>query len=214
MYGKIATDNQERSISLIVPFGRKLFNPSECFPATRKGELTLQLDYTAPSSSADNGVIDIEAVELLGATPHRFLKSTMLTVTAPGATGDNDIDLPIGNDVVCIQERMTTFPAASSHTFGINESKVLLDNKEYGYVGNKACSLLADLISKVETQHGTIAAQGSILPLNIVWLDFDPLGDDNFLLKTSGKSSFKLRANMGVDEASHISVFELVSVGA
>jgi len=214
LYGKIATDNQARILSLIVPFGRKLFNPAECFPATRKGEFTLSLDYTLPSASIDGGLLDIEAVELPGASPERYLKATTLTVTAPGATGDHDVDLPIGNDILAIQERMTTFPAASSLTFGINESKILVDNKETFYLGNKACSLLGDMINRIDTQHGTLAAQGSILPLNILWLDFDPAGDSNYLLKTSGKSSVKVRLNMGVDEASYLSLFELVNVGA
>lgn len=211
LYGKIATDNQMRALSLIVPFGRKIYNPSECFPGTKKGEITLQLNYTAPTTSLDNGVIDIEAVELPGATPEQYLKSTLLTVSAPGATGPNDIELPIGNDIIAIQQRMTTFPAASSHVFGIDESKILVDNKEYGFVGNKAVSLLGDLINIVDSQHGTIAAQGSIEPLNIVYLDFDPVRNNEFLLKTSGKSSVKLRAEMGVDEASYISIFELVN---
>lgn len=213
LVGKLATDNLFRSLSLIVPFGRKVYDPNECFPATKKGELTLSLDLTELATSIDNGVLDIEAVELLNASPARYLKATTLTVAAPGATGDNDIAIPIGNDIIAIQERMTTFPQASSHAFGINESKILVDNREYGYVGNKACSLLAEMLFKLETQHGAIAAQGVINPLNILYLDFDPVGNDEYLLHTAGKSSVKLRADMGVDEASYISIFELVNVG-
>jgi hypothetical protein len=72
----VATDNAARCLSLIVPFGRKIMSPVECFPATRKGELTLSLDMTAPATSCDNGKVNIEAVELLGANPTRYMKST------------------------------------------------------------------------------------------------------------------------------------------
>lgn len=212
LYGKIATDNQLRCLSLIVPFGRTIFNPDECFPSTKKGELTLSLDMAAPATAADNGTVNIEAVELIDASPSKYLKTTMLTATAPGATGDNDIDLPIGNDIACIQIRMTTFTGASSHTFGVDMAKVLVDNVEKGYSAARAQCLLGDLINIIDTQHGTIAAQGSILPLNTVYLDYDPARNDNYLLQTAGKSSVKARLDMGVDEATYLTILELVEI--
>jgi hypothetical protein len=211
LYGKIATNDQARILSLIVPFGRRMFDPAECFPATKKGELTLTLDMTVPATSADNSTLNIEAVELVGANPANYLKSTVATIAAPGATGDNDWEVPIGNKIVMLQIRMTTFPAASSHTFGVDLAKVLVNNKEYGYSAARAQCLVGDLINIVDTQHGTIAAQGSIEPLNVVWLDYDPRGDGNWLLETAGKSSVKVRMEMGVDEATYVTVAELVS---
>lgn len=210
--GKIATDNQLRTLSLIVPFGRKIFNPDECFPSTKKGELTLSLDMTAPATSADNSTLNIEAVELVGANPNKYLKTSMLTASAPGATGENDIDLPIGNDIACIQIRMTTFPGASSHTYGVDVAKILVDNKEFGYSSARAQCLVGDNIFHFDTQHGVIAAQGAIPPTNIIYLDFDPAKDNNYLLKTSGKSSVKARLDMGVDEATYLTILELVEV--
>jgi hypothetical protein len=207
--GKLATDNLHRGLTLIVPFGRKIFDPSECLPATRKGELTLTLDTTVPATSWDNSTLNIEAIELVGATPDKHLKVSQSNIAAPGATGDNDFELPIGNQIVAIQVRMTTFPAASSHTFGADTCKILVDNKEYGYSLARAQCLVGDLIFHVDTQHGTIAAQGTINPDNIVYLDFDPRGDGNFLLDTAGKSSVKLRMNMGVDEATYVTIIEL-----
>jgi len=212
LVGKLATDNLLRCLSLVVPFGRRIFDPDECFPGTRKGELTLSLDYTAPATSADNGTLNIEAVELPEATPQRFLKSIMNTVSAPGATGDNDYELPIGNPIVAAMIRCTTWPAASSHAFGVDMAKVLVDNKEFGYASARAQCMTGDLIHRYDTQHGAIAAQGLITPDSVFFVDFDPAKDGNFLLETAGKSSVKLRMEMGVDEATYVSTMELVDV--
>jgi len=209
---KVATDNQARCLSLIVPFGRKIFNPSECYPATRKGELTLSLDTTVPSASLDNSTLNIEAVELVGASPSHYLKCTELVVAAPGATGDNNIELPIGNKIIAVQIRMTTFPGTSSHTYGVDVAKILVDNKEFGYAAARAHCLVGDNIHRIHNQPGDIAAQGAIIPPNIVWLDYDPLGDGNFLLETAGKSSVKIRMTMGVNEATTLNILELVAV--
>lgn len=209
---RLATDNQARTIGLIVPFGRKVFNPAECFPATKKGELTLSLDYTAPATSWDNGLLNIEAVEMLGAKPAQYLKSVMQTVSAPGATGDNDVELPIGNRIVGINVRMTTFPATSSSVYGVESVKILKDNIEYGYMHAQAEALVADMALRLQTLAFTIAAQGDIIPDNTIWIDFDPRGDDNWLLDTAGASSVKARLNMGVDEATYLTVMELVKV--
>lgn len=207
---KLATDNQHRAVSLVVPFGRRIFDPSECYPATKKGELTLSLDMTVPATSCDNSTLNVEAVELVDATPQHYLKTTMATVSAPGATGENDYDLPIGNEIVALQIRMTTFPGASSHTFGVDVAKVLVNNQEYGYSAARALCLVGDLIHRIDTQHGSIAAQGAINPDNVVWLDYDPRGNGEFLLETEGKSSVKLRMDMGVDEATYVTIMERV----
>jgi len=210
LLGKLATDNYHRNLSLIVPFGRKIFDPNECFPQTKKGELTLTVDTTVPSTSADESTLNIEAVELPGANPQRYLKSIMNTVSSPGATGDNDYDLPIGNDIVAMLIRMTTWPGASSHTYGVDMAKVLIENQEYGYAAARAQCLAGDLIHHYDTQHGAIAAQGAIQPASMVILDYDPRRNDEFLLHTAGKGSAKLRMEMGVDEATYVSVLELV----
>ncbi len=208
----VATDNAARCLTLVVPFGRRIFDPNECFPATRKGELTFSLDTTVPSSSFDNSTLNIETVELIGANPTRYLKATALNVTAPGATGDNPIELPIGNDIIAIQARMTTFPATSSHTYGIDNLRIKVDNNEYGYADARAQCLVGDGIFHISTLPRDIAAFGDILPDNIIWVDFDPNRDDQFLLKTEGKSSVKIVMDMGVDEAVTLAIFELVKV--
>ena len=208
---KVATDDAARCLSLIVPFGRRVFDPDECYPATRKGELTLSLDTTVPSASLDNSTLNIEAVELVGASPTHHMKTTMLTAAAPGATGDRDIDLPIGNELIAVQIRMTTFPTTSSHTYGVDVAKILVDNKEFGYSAARAQCMVGDMMLRVDGQHGSIAAQGNIQPSKIVWMDYDPAGNGMFLLDTKGKSRVNLRLNMGVDEATYITILERVA---
>lgn len=208
----IATDNKNRELTLIIPFGRTLFNPDECFFATKKGELQLKVDTTIPSSSLDNGVINIEACELFGATPSQYMKTTLFNIAAPGGTGDNDVSLPIGNDIAKVLLFSTTVPGTSSHTWGINEAKVMVDNSEFGYVSAKAkCLAGFNSIYGLGKNHN-IGAYGDVIPNNYFCLDYDFGSSGQFLLKTSGKSSVKVRLNMGVDEASKIIPIEIVSI--
>ena len=210
--GKLGTDNLNRSLTLMVPMGRKLYDPKECYPATKKGELTLDVDTTLPETTIDNAVVNIETVTLPGATPSRFLKSTMLTVTAPGATGDNDVDLPLGNDIVAMCLRLTTWLTAATHTLGVDYVQLLVNDNNYGYQSARIHCLSGDMINILDTQHGVIGAQGLIQPSQCVFLDFDPRRNDEFLLQTVGKTSAKLRLEMGVDEATYLSLYELVKV--
>ena len=207
---RVALDNQARTLGLIVPFGRRTFDPDECYPARKRGDLKLLMDMTVLATSIDNGVIDIEVVELPDASPSRYLKSSLKVVTAPGATGDNEVRLPIGNQIVALQVRMTTFPGAASHVYGVEDCTVLRSNKEYGYVGNVAQSLVADGIFHVDGQSGTIAASGEVLPDNTIWLDFDPRKDGMYLMETVDASDLVLKLNMGVDETTFVTVLELV----
>ena len=207
---KLGTDNLNRSLTLMVPMGRRLFDPQECYPAHQKGDLTLYVDTTVPATTLDNAVVNIETVELPGATPSRYLKSTMKTVTAPGATGNNDVDLPIGNELVALILRLTTWYAASTHALGVENAKLLVNNNEYGYRDARIHCLVGDLINLYETQHGNIAAQGLEPQAHTVFMDFDPTKDDKFIIDTAGKTSMKLRLDMGVDEAAYVSILELV----
>jgi len=219
LYGKrpiltsrIATDNQNRILSLIVPFGRRIMDPDECFPATQKGELTLTMDLTALATSIDNGQINVDCVQLPGASPSHYLRCITKTEAAPGATGDHEVGLPIGNEIVAVLLRETTFPGASSHVYGVEVATVLVDEKEYGYAAAGAECLTGDLGLRLDGQSSDIAASGEVLPDNVVWLDFDPTGNGDYLLDTKGRASVKMRLNMGVNEATNITTIERVAI--
>lgn len=208
----IATDNQDFSVTVVVPFGRKIYDENECYPKTQKGTLQLTLDTTVPATSWDNATISIAAVELPDANPSRYMKSTTLAISAPGATGDNDIDLPIGNKLIAVVLRLTTVPATSSKAWGIDDAKILMNNVEVGYVSGNAPGLDGEQLFRSNIPLRTIAAQGKVIPNNTLFLDYDPDGSLEYALDSSGASSLVLRATMGVDEACWVSPIEIVDV--
>lgn len=208
--GRLATDNYTRSLTLIVPFGRTIMNAAECYPAQKKGELTLRLDTTVPSSSLDGSTVSVDMVELVDASPTQYIKTYRRALSAPGATGEREHELSLGNKLVMCQFRLTTVPTTSSHTFGVDVVKLLVDNREYGYAAADMMCLCGERMLRVGCPDATIAAQG-LSPLNnIAWMDFDPLGNDEFLVDTSQYTSVKLNLDMGVDEATNLTVMELV----
>jgi hypothetical protein len=208
--GRLATDNYNRALTLIVPFGRKLFNPAECYPARKKGEVTLRVDTTVPATSIDNSTISIDCVELPGASPEHFLKSYRRAIAAPGATGETSLDLQIGNELVCLQLRMVTIPGASSHTYGIDVVKLRADNQERLYCSADMQCLTGERALRVGCPETSIAAQGLANLGLIAWIDFDPNTDGQFLLDTAGLNSLKLALTYGVNEAANLTTLERV----
>lgn len=211
--GRLATDNEQRTLSLLIPFGRKLFNPAECFPATKKGELVCRIDTTIPATSWDNATWSLDAVELIGATPTHYLKCLRKAIAAPGATGEFELELPIGNRLVCCQYRLVTVPTTSSHTYGIDSVKLMLNNKEYAYTAADMMCMMGERGLRIGGPNATIAAQG-LGPLELIaWMDFWPREDnDEWLIDTAGKDSVKLANTYGVNEACNLCVAELVAV--
>lgn len=205
----IATDNQHLSYSLIIPFGRRIFDPDECFPATRKGEFQITLDTTIPATSLDNAIISLSAVELPDATPLRHLISTLFSFAAPGATGEQDLDLPIGNDLLAVLFRLTSFPGASEFLFGIDDYRLLVDNRETGIASAKASELAGEMITRAPGTVRSTAAQGGLIPNTCLWMDFDPNRDGEYMIDTRGRSRVHIRANYGVNEAVKMAPLEL-----
>jgi len=208
----VTTDNAVRTLGLIVPFGRRIFDPAECFPATKKGDLTVRINTTVMATSIDNGIMSLEAVELVGATPTHYMKTVMQTIVAPGAVGDNTVYLAMGNEIIAVQLRRTSGPADSTHVYGISDARILVDNKEYGYVAARAQCLDADRALRMDAADTSMLLQQDILPTCTFWLDYDPQKDGQWLLDTAGKSEVKIRLNMGVNEAVYMTVMERVAV--
>jgi hypothetical protein len=206
----VATDNATRLLSLIIPFGRKLYDPAECLPAMPKGEQQVILDLTALGTSIDNGTISLDCVQLIGASPTQYLRATLKALAAPGGTGDYYQQIPLGNKIACIQMRMVTFPATSSNAYGIDAIATLIDEKERMVSAAGIEGLLGEMAVRQGAPGITIAAQGQLTPLNIAWLDFDPNGDSAYLLDTSGAKKAEVRLTYGVNEALNLSTFEIV----
>jgi len=207
--GRLATDKYNRSITLIAQFGRRLFDPAECYPGRKAGDLQLRIDTTVPATSWDNSTISVDVVTLPGASPQNWLKQYRKAIAAPGATGDSEIDLNRGNRLLCCQIRMTTVPTTSSHTYGIDQIALLANNKELQLASSDMMCLAGERALRIGNPETSIAAQGLGRLNNIFWLDFDPNSDGNYAIDTSQYGRVHLKATYGVDEAQSLSFLEL-----
>lgn len=123
------TDNDVRSVTFPILFGRRAFDANECFPASRRGDLVLTTTTVADPTGLDNFSLIIETIELLDALPTRFIKVTNTAFSL--LSGDvNDISLPIGNKLLGVLLRGGLFPTAASNNAGFNEVAVEVDNVE------------------------------------------------------------------------------------
>ncbi len=227
----INTDDATRFITLKVPFGRRLFDPAECFPATRKGELTLKYTIDIAATGYDGSIMQIETIELPAASPRRHLKCTTLDTTPP-ATGEYDVDLPIGNLYLALLLWSATVPVTTAWTTTFDYLKFLVDNDEQ-YFGKTNWETLHNALmerifppvawsEKIHLENvATAYAQSAdtageeVVATDLehhAYMDFDPLGDDSYIFDTKGKSSVKLRINAGDQTASRILPVELVAV--
>lgn len=224
-------DNSARSITLLVPFGRYLFDPTECFPATNRGNLTIAIDWASSFTAIDGATITIESVEMPGATPQRMLRATVLSAT-PAATGDFDIALPIGNPITQLLIFGTTIPTGTALTTTINTAQLLLDNNRRYFTEANWETLHANLGLRIghivrDEQHfhrsnqnatylqneDTDAAEfNDSIMSNHALLDFDPNRDGQWLLETQGRAAVTLRINAGDTNALRVVPVELIAV--
>lgn len=212
-------NDERRAVVLPIIMGRHPYHPTSCFPATKRGELTLELDLDIADTGYDGLQLSIETVELLGANPREFEKRTQLAVTMP-ATGDNDLELPLGNVVRGLMFWGTTPFAGAAPAPSVGRVKLLLDNTEASYSSTdwEVMQMLPSLWGRTpnlafDHKH-TVNAAGSGVEettnvfdaqedlTNYAYLELDPTGDDSYALDTKGASSFKAR--IGVETADAI----------
>lgn len=193
---RVATDNATRAITMYIPLGRSLYNPSECFKATKKGELQLQITLDSIETAVDGVIYQIETVELLEASPDKHLKVTTLSKT-PSAAGDLDVDLPIGNPLAGLLIFSTTVPTGTAWTTSADKLKLLIDNVEFMIASMNWESLHGNLLSRLGYFGGIAAAAGDDIIVKYGLVDFSPNKVDDFLVETAGKSSVKLRVTAG-----------------
>jgi len=213
LLNQVATDNGVRALTLIVPFGRKLFNPKECNPETKKGELQLQIttNSAAATPNTDGHMLQIEAVELPEASPTQFVKVTTLTKT-PTATGLHDVNLPTGNKMIGVGLHATTVPIGTTWTKSISYVQLLVNNVEYDYAKANWEALHGMLINKIGHREPYDLDADHDHYLDAALLDFDPLGDDSYLLDTAPMASLKLRIYADVADAILLHPIEIVAV--
>lgn len=209
---RVATDNATRAITMIIPFGRSLYNPAECYPAKPQGNLKFYLDISATETAIDGLIAQLEAVNLPGAGPASFLKVYTKTYTA-GAVGLNSVDLERGNLVAGLLLFGTTVPATTVWTSSIDDCRLMANNKEHVVAQTYWETLHGDLLEQCGYIGDLGAAYGADLVVNYGFIDMFPLGDDQHLIATSGLLSFKFQYTAGVADAIRIIPMEVVAVG-
>ena len=126
------TDNDVRSVSFPLLFGRRVYDPKECFPASSRGDLVMEIDTAADPTGLDGFDMQIETIELLDATPEAFIKVTTTQDTME--SGDvNDIALPRGNKLLGLLLRANTFPTGASNVATFSDCSLEMDNVEVMY---------------------------------------------------------------------------------
>jgi hypothetical protein len=195
-------------LSLIIPFSRMPYDPEECFPPSRRGELQLQVSSTAAVAAVDSPAHIIETVELVDAMPNRFLKCTTISKT-PSAAGEHDVDLPIGNQILGVGLFATQVPTGVVTSRDIGVMRVLVDNVEQKISKSnweafsqeiwmrKGLGLMTNRHTHmIEPVAGTFTGQQLLTILGqarYAYLDFDPLRDGRYVLQTRGRSRVHMR---------------------
>jgi hypothetical protein len=228
-------DALNRDVAVTVPIylGRPTRKGMEAFPATRKGELSLHRTMNSAFTNLNATTLteQIETVELLGADPKQFLKYVTLSKTFV-TTGDNDVDLPLGNPIAHVLVWGNTPWTAAASVATWKQTKLLVDNVEYWYAltnweslhgelnisvplsselqdhthtENLAAAYAADAASaKPRTAEGLLANYGL--------LDFDPWDDDAYLVQTAGRGRVHMRVTAGSADAARALPLELISI--
>lgn len=227
----VDTLNAARFATFIIPFGRRLFDPTECFPKVLKGELQLQLTTPAAYTNITTVTAQIETIELPEASPKQYVKATTLTKT-PTATGEHDVDLPIGNILLGCLLFSTTVPTGTTFATSIDWLKLLVDNVESHYSRTNWESLHNQLMAQAgpvnawaekihrENLAAAYTQNADTLPEEQVnsdiyqhsLLDLDPTRDGMYSLDTKGKARIHLRINAGDTGAIRVLPLELVRV--
>jgi hypothetical protein len=221
--------NNRTGLTVIIPLTRRLFWPMECFPATRRGELQLQLSTAAAFTAiATPVIITVETVELLDVAPERFMKVTSIART-PTAAGQLDLDLPIGLPIAGALLFGTTVPTGVTDTTTIDDLRLLIDNVEYLYAQANWEAMHGELMRRthldfVGSHHvhrlaagapaGDALVEGPQYAADFMrqyaYLDFDPLMDGSYMLETEGRSRVHLRITAGDVNALRVLPVELM----
>jgi len=227
---RLGDDNELTFYCFLIPMGRKLYDPRECFPRSVRGELILQITYAGSFTEIDGVFCQIETVELPEANPGRFLRITTLSVT-PTAAGELDVELPIGNVLAGVLFFGTTVPLVDVGTTTLTYSQLLIDNQRryFSQTNFESWRQQAAFKHKPPIAHGyhvhqmdaaafaqyddvSVAKYRNDRSIQHLFWDFDPTGDDLYLLDTAGASDIVARIYAGDTNALRVLPIELVGV--
>lgn len=222
--------NTTWAMTVPICLGRRAYNPDDCFPAVRRGELRLEMSIVIDTGNSNLSELQIETVELLDANPKTFAKYTTNQRSFTG-TGQERVRLPIGNPLHGVLLFGTTVPTGTTRTATWEQIRLKLDNVEYGYARANWDTLAAEMMRRISgfsdflSQHVhnvNAAAAGFTLthvparPSSILdsyaYLDFDPLMDMSGMLETSGRADVEIQRDAGTADLGRFIPIEVVSV--
>jgi hypothetical protein len=221
-------DNVLRNVTVVVPMGKRLYDPKSAFPATTRGNLTFRFTAGAFPAAFDAASWSLEAIELPEASPESYLKA--VTISRTSVAGQFDQVLPIGTPLLGLllfDTGMATPAAADSMSWG--RFKLLVDSVEQ-YIAESDVEVMAGLLNSqvrslgtwpghVHQFNGAAAGvdesdeadiQAAIGASGYAYIDLDPLRDGTYKLETQGHADVKLRATG--DEATAVRVLPLEEV--
>lgn len=232
-------NNERRAMFLDIPMGRYPFSPKSGFPAVGKGELVLEVDFDVADTGYDTLNFQVDAIEMPGAKPTEFEKRVQQGQTW-AATGDNDIDLPVGNLVRGMLLWGTSGYDGATPAPSWGKVTVLSDNMEVGYRGVDWEALrgiqqlwgrswlppseddhfhIVTVDGNAQTAVETLGGSGhnrATTYNNYAFLDYDQTGDDTYALDTAGTSRLQIRASAETADAVRcvpIEVLKPASIG-
>jgi hypothetical protein len=225
-------DDELRSFTFLVPFGRQLYSPIECYPSQSRGELVLQTTWASEFTEIDGGTLQVEAVELPGAHPERFLKMTTSGFT-PTGTAEFDMELPIGNQISDIVLWGATIPSGLTATRTISSIQIRKNNSEFMY-SHSNFETLHNMMGRMRAAPGnwgshvhrlTAAAfaqwddTGAVIPANHILsnhllVPFDVRRDGMHILRTDDANDLNIRIKPDAAAAVRVIPCEVVAVGA
>lgn len=224
--------NARRIVVLPIFMGRRPYDPRYCFPASRSGELTIELDVDVAATGYDDLQYTIETIELLGAKPQEYERTVQIARTN-SAVGLNDMDFPVGNLVRGALLFGTTPHTGTTPVPSWGRISTIADGVQVGYAGTdfEVAHMLGSLLGRQppsfddhahlvdatqadadELTHTGPLEVGSGGWANYAYLDFDPLGDDSHAIDTTGLSRFQIRADVETADAVRMIPVERVKV--
>lgn len=232
-FNKVETNDDVRGICVPILFGRRAYDPQECFPATRRGDLVLHLTEDIAVTGMNGLIVQAETIELLDATPARFVKQTT-TSKVLNALGDDDIELAIGNDILGLLLKAAAVPTGAVYTNSFDHIKLQIDNVESVIAETNWESIHGELMRRMRAWperphvHGTTGVTVGVdintreqqedysMLDDYAYIDFDPLEDGQYALKTAGAARVNLRVNTTLASATacRVVVNELVNLPA
>ena len=221
--------NSSGFVTLVLPFGRQLYDPNECFPCTRAGELLLRITRQAADTALTGVTFTVASVELPDAQPKRFLRATTLAQT-PSATGDFDFQLYPSTVYLGLLVFSTTVPTGTVFTTSADRFQLLLNNLQYDIAQANFEDLWGEWVNRgglssvwlehfhTENQAVAYAQLADTLPGRVVahplrqylWIDFDPTRDLLYAIDARNIARVALRINAGDTNAIRVMPQEMI----